>query len=282
MPELPEVETVCRGMRPLLDGAILSEVIVRRSDLRFPLPPDFAARLTGQQVVRLRRRAKYILMEMADGQTVIMHLGMSGRIKLIAAADQPSARPLAKHDHVVFITDRGDYLVYNDPRRFGFMDMCAGDTLLSHKLFRDMGPEPLGNEFHPNGLTARLAGRKVAIKQALLDQKNVVGLGNIYVCEALFEAGISPFMAAGQVTMEQLERLVPRIQQVLRRAIEAGGSTLKDYARVDGELGYFQHSFRVYGREGEACKTKGCSSMIARAVQGGRSTFYCPVCQHVD
>ncbi|WP_321395470.1 bifunctional DNA-formamidopyrimidine glycosylase/DNA-(apurinic or apyrimidinic site) lyase [Emcibacter sp.] len=278
MPELPEVETVCRGIAPVLEGRVLTGVLQRRPDLRFPFPEKFAERLQGQRVDRISRRAKYILAHLSSGEVLIIHLGMSGRMTLVPAAEK-EAQALGKHDHVVFDTDRGDRVVFNDPRRFGLMDLCPEEDLSNHKLFAGMGPEPLGNEFDDLYLSEKFRGRKTPVKNALLDQKVVAGLGNIYVCEALFYAGISPKRQAASVTGKRAARLVPVIRDVLQRAIAAGGSTLKDYARVDGELGYFQHNFAVYGREGEICLKEGCGHEIRRIVQSGRSTFYCPACQ---
>ena len=278
MPELPEVETVCRGIAPVLEGRTLLRVEQRRTDLRFPFPDRFVERLEGQTVERISRRAKYILASLSSGEVLIIHLGMSGRMTLIPAAEMKEFTP-GKHDHVIFETDRHDLVVFNDPRRFGLMDLCPEQELSSHKLFAGMGPEPLGNEFNEEYLSEKFRGKKTSVKAALLDQRIVAGLGNIYVCEALFYAGISPKRQAASVAGKRAARLVPAIRDVLQRAIAAGGSTLKDYARVDGELGYFQHNFAVYGREGEPCPKKGCTGTIKRIVQGGRSTFYCPVCQ---
>ena len=273
MPELPEVETVRRGLEPVMTGQRIAHAGVHREGLRWPFPENMAARLEGQRVEHLRRRAKYILADLDGGESLIIHLGMSGRM-LISDGDD-----LIKHDHVVLDMDNGKRVTFNDARRFGMMDLCATDKLDAHRLFIGMGPEPLGNSFDAEYLRARLKGRKVLIKTALLDQKIVVGLGNIYVCEALWRAGISPTQKAGDVAGDAMELLVSTIRDVLRAALVAGGSSLKDYKQADGELGYFQHSFAVYGREGEPCKTEGCDQNIARIVQSGRSTFYCPKCQ---
>ncbi|WP_417316620.1 bifunctional DNA-formamidopyrimidine glycosylase/DNA-(apurinic or apyrimidinic site) lyase [Emcibacter sp.] len=278
MPELPEVETVCRGIAPVLEGRTLVHVEQRRADLRFPFPERFVARLEGQKVERISRRAKYILAGLSSGEILIIHLGMSGRMTLAPAADE-AVSEAGKHDHVIFETDRHDRVIFNDPRRFGLMDICPGDELATHRLFAGMGPEPLGNEFNDLYLSEKFRGKKTPVKNALLDQRIVAGLGNIYVCEALYYAGISPRRKAASVTGKRAARLVPVIRDVLQRAIAAGGSTLKDYARVDGELGYFQHDFAVYGREGEPCRKEGCGHDVERIVQGGRSTFYCPGCQ---
>jgi formamidopyrimidine-DNA glycosylase len=285
MPELPEVETVRRGLEPVLAGARLKRVIANRADLRFPLPANFAERLEGARIDSLARRAKYLLAALDTGETLAMHLGMSGRFTIVEAARQPgdfyySTPPDPIHTHVVFETEAGGRVEYNDPRRFGYMDLIPTKDLASYKLFADLGPEPLGNEFNAGSLAAAFRGRKQNVKATLLDQRVVAGLGNIYVCEALHRAGISPRRAAGRVTAAQRENLARAVRAVLGEAIEAGGSSLKDYARADGALGYFQHRFRVYGREGQACQTKECGGVIRRLAQAGRSTFYCPRCQH--
>ncbi len=277
MPELPEVETVVRGLRPKLEGAVLAEVLQRRKTLRFPLPRNFAARLTGRRVERVGRRAKYILAYLDDGQVLLCHLGMSGRMVISDRADQE--QPLDKHDHIVFRTDRGDEIRFNDARRFGMMDLTPAAELDDHKLLRGLGPEPLGNSFNGPALAAALKGRRSPIKAALLDQKVVAGLGNIYVCEALYDAGLSPKRQAYTVQGNRAERLAAAVRDVLGRAIAAGGSSLRDYVQADGELGYFQHDWAVYGREGEACPNCNCDPAakggIRRLVQSGRSTFYC-------
>lgn len=285
MPELPEVEAVRRGLEPVLAGARLKRVIANRADLRFPLPANFAARLEGARIDSLARRAKYLLAALDTGETLAMHLGMSGRFTIVEAARQPgdfyySAPPDPAHTHVVFETEAGGRVEYNDPRRFGYMDLIPTGALGAHKLFAALGPEPLGNEFNADSLATGFRGRKQNVKATLLDQRVVAGLGNIYVCEALHRAGISPRRAAGRVTAAQREKLVRAVRTVLGEAIEAGGSSLKDYARADGALGYFQHRFRVYDREGQACQTKECDGVIRRIAQAGRSTFYCPRCQH--
>jgi len=277
MPELPEVETVMRGLTPVLEGKRLSRADARRPDLRLPIPADFTDRLVGNRVERLVRRSKYILMEMADGLVVILHLGMSGRVTIHKAGEIPPEP--GKHDHIILATETGDHVYYNDTRRFGIVTFTDTQTKDSHPLLKDIGPEPLGNAFNTAVLNAGLKGRKSTIKAALLDQKLVAGLGNIYVCEALWRAGISPKRTADSVAGKRAERLFPIIRQVLEEAINAGGSTLRDYAQVDGELGYFQHSFQVYGREGGACATEGCGGTVIRIVQSNRSTFYCPSCQ---
>ncbi|MEL0020379.1 MAG: bifunctional DNA-formamidopyrimidine glycosylase/DNA-(apurinic or apyrimidinic site) lyase [Rickettsiales bacterium] len=271
MPELPEVETVCRGLRPKMEGRRLVTVIQRRPDLRFPLPAEFSTRLTGRVVERIERRAKYILAHLDDGWTLMAHLGMSGRMTLIDGPP-PTA---AKHDHIEFLTDEGTTIRYNDARRFGFMELIETSTLGAHPMLRDLGPEPLSNAFNAVALSAALHGRRSPIKAALLDQKTVAGLGNIYVCEALFRAAISPKRSAHTIPGRRAERLVTAIRDVLTAAIAAGGSSLRDYVQADGELGYFQHNWRVYGHEGDPCGYTGCEGTIGRIVQSGRSTFYC-------
>jgi formamidopyrimidine-DNA glycosylase len=273
MPELPEVETVRRGLEAPLVGHRLIRVTTHRPDLRWPLPERFAERLTGRRVERLTRRAKFILAHLDDDMVWMTHLGMSGRMFI----HEGPAGPPGKHDHVIIETDGGSTVVYQDARRFGMMDLVAADALDEHPLLRDLGPEPLGNAFNAETLSAALRGRKTPIKAALLDQKTVAGLGNIYVCEALFRAGISPRRLAHTVAGSRAERLVSAIREVLQKAIEKGGSTLRDYVQASGELGYFQHEFAVYGREGEPCQA--CGAPVKRIVQSGRSTFFCPKCQ---
>ena len=277
MPELPEVETVRRGLVPILEGAVLKDVTVRRFDLRRSVPYDFAQRLTGRRIVRLNRRAKYILGEVETGETMLIHLGMSGRMAIHRAGTAMDAP--GKHDHIVLETRDGDRIVFNDPRRFGMVDLFPAGETANHPLLRDLGPEPLSNGFSAAGLSEALDGRRTPIKAALLDQKTVAGLGNIYVCEALWRAHISPRRSAATVSGRRAERLVPAIRTVLEEAIAAGGSSLKDYRQANGELGYFQHNFRVYGREDEACLTENCDGIVRRIVQSGRSSFYCPRCQ---
>ncbi|MGF1607528.1 MAG: bifunctional DNA-formamidopyrimidine glycosylase/DNA-(apurinic or apyrimidinic site) lyase [Rhodothalassiaceae bacterium] len=269
MPELPEVETVRRGLEPLLVGRTLIRVVARRPDLRFPLPVDFAQRLTGHQVIRLQRRSKYLLMH-TSGPILLLHLGMSGRILI-----QPQQAAPARHDHLLFDTGAGVRLAFRDPRRFGIADFLRPDG--GHALLDRLGPEPLGPAFTLAHLEAGLRGRVTAIKAALLDQTLVAGLGNIYVCEALFRAGLSPKRPAGTVPGRRAARLYPAIKQTLEDAIAQGGSSLRDYAQVDGTLGYFQHAFQVYGRAGEACRR--CGSPVRRIVQSNRSSFYCGRCQ---
>lgn len=279
MPELPEVETVKNGIIPLLEGRRLFRVIQRRDKLRIPLPENFAERLTGRMIERITRRAKYLLLHLDEQEILICHLGMSGKMTVIAAKDRATPDVFKKHDHIILETDAHDLVIFNDPRRFGLMTLCQADELDQHSLFRHMGPEPLGNEFNAEYLMGKMKKSRSPIKTILLNQRVVVGLGNIYVCEALFLAGISPEKKAHDIGTDEVEKLVPIIRDVLLRAIEAGGSTLKDYARVDGELGYFQHEFKVYGREGEACLKVSCESNIERIIISNRSTFYCPTCQ---
>jgi formamidopyrimidine-DNA glycosylase len=284
MPELPEVETVRRGLAPALVGRRITRVRTKRSDLRFPFPHRFAARLSGRRVDALDRRAKYLLAHLDDGAVWITHLGMTGRWSIVNAARQPgdfyySEPPDPKHTHVIVETEYGARLEFNDPRRFGYMDLIAADALDAHPFFKDMGPEPLGNAFHEPYLKRALQGKRTSIKAALLDQRVIAGLGNIYVVEALHRAGVAPTRAAGRISARRLDKLYHAIRAVLEEAIEAGGSTLNDYARVDGGRGDFQHRFRVYDREGERCPTKDCGGAIVRAVHGGRSSFWCPRCQ---
>lgn len=272
MPELPEVETVCRGLSKPLEGRTLTRVVKRRPDLRFPIPEGFVARLIGRTVLRVGRRAKFILVTLDDGTVLVAHLGMSGRMTILDAATAPPAGP---HDHVEFETDGGALIRYCDPRRFGMMDLTTVDGLADHRMLRTLGPEPLGNEFNGATLSCALAGKRTPIKAALLDQKVVAGLGNIYICEALHRAGISPRRLAQTIPGKRAERLAQEIRNVLQEAIDAGGSSLRDYVQVSGDLGYFQHNWRVYGREGEPCRFDGCTGTVRRIVQSGRSTFYC-------
>jgi formamidopyrimidine-DNA glycosylase len=284
MPELPEVETVRRGLAPALVGRRIKRARTKRADLRFPFPKRFAARLSGRRVETLDRRAKYLLAHLDDGMVWITHLGMTGRWSVIGAKKQPgdfyySEPPDPAHTHVIIETDEGARIEFNDPRRFGYMDLIAESELETHPFFKDMGPEPLGNEFHVPYLKNALAGKKAPVKAVLLDQRVVAGLGNIYVVEALYRAGIAPAKAAGSISTSRLERLFHAIRAVLEEAIDAGGSTLSDYAAVDGAQGGFQHRFRVYDREGETCLTPACRGTIQRTVHSGRSTFWCPRCQ---
>lgn len=282
MPELPEVETVRRGLTPAMEGAVISRAQVNRPDLRWPFPERMADRLTGAKVLQLRRRSKYILADLSTEETLLIHLGMSGRMLVSGdplgqfVHDHPAAE---KHDHVVFDMENGARVTFNDPRRFGAMDLLETATAEQHPLLVQIGPEPLGNLFTESHLVERLKPRNTPIKSALLDQKIVAGLGNIYVCEALFRAGIHPARRTRNIAAARIATLVPIIREVLRDAIEAGGSSLKDFRQADGELGYFQHSFDVYGREGEPCRSADCDATIQRVVQSGRSSFYCPSCQ---
>jgi formamidopyrimidine-DNA glycosylase len=269
MPELPEVETTVRGLRPVLEGRRLTSAEVRRADLRRAFPVDLRQRLTGARVTGLSRRAKYGLIDTDRGDTLVFHLGMSGRWRI-------DPDEIGAHDHFLLETEDGRRLALNDPRRFGSVDLVPTAELAAYEPFRKMGPEPLGDEFTAASLHRSLQGRAAPIKAMLLDQRIVAGLGNIYVCEALHMAGISPSRAAGRISPLRLARLVDAIKAVLVSAIEAGGSTLRDYARPDGELGYFSKQFLVYGREGEAC---GCGAPVRRHVDGGRSTFFCARCQ---
>ncbi|SEL26267.1 DNA-(apurinic or apyrimidinic site) lyase [Roseovarius nanhaiticus] len=282
MPELPEVETVRRGLLPVMEGGTIARADVNRPDLRWPFPERMAARLEGQQVMGLRRRSKYILADLAGGETLLIHLGMSGRILISGdplgqfVHDHPAAE---KHDHVVFHMASGARVTFNDPRRFGAMDMFATDEAEAHPLLAKLGPEPMGNSFNEDYLVAALKGKNTPIKSALLDQRLIAGLGNIYVCEALYRAGISPRRRAGNIGAARAASLVSIIRDVLRDAIQAGGSSLRDFRRADGELGYFQHRFDVYDREGEQCRRAECGGTIGRVVQSGRSSFYCRKCQ---
>ena len=298
MPELPEVETVRRGLEPVLVGNTFARVEQRRPDLRFPLPGQFAERLTGRVIERLDRRAKYLLARLDDGQVLIMHLGMTGRF-VIERADGDRTEPgdfvhdatassqfgFPKHEHIVFHLEDGSTIRYSDVRRFGIMDIADPGQLESHALFASLGIEPLGDELAPAWLAARLKGKTTSIKAALLDQRLIAGLGNIYVCEALHRAQLSPKRRAGTLATktgrptEKTSALVQAITSVLRDAIRAGGSSLRDYRHTDGRLGRFQHRFRVYGRAGEPCMRRGCNGTLRRITQGGRSTFYCPICQ---
>jgi len=275
MPELPEVETVRRGLAPVLEGRRIARAVARRPDLRFALPDGFGQRLTGCTVSRVARRAKFLLVELDDGTTLICHLGMSGSFRIYEA----SAPELAKHDHVILTTDQGVEIRYNDPRRFGFMDLVEAGQLASHGMLKDIGPEPLGDDFNAAVLGQALHGRMSPIKAALIDQSVVAGLGNIYVAEALFQAGISPKRKAATIKGGRAEKLYGAIVDVLTRAIAAGGSSISDHRQTSGELGYFQHNFAVYGRAGQACPGCDCditkTGGIRRIQQAGRSTFYC-------
>lgn len=268
MPELPEVETTVRGLEPVLDGQLIERVTLRRADLRRPFPEGLGQRLTGARITGLGRRAKYGLIRTDRGDTLVFHLGMSGRWRI-------DPEELGKHDHFVIETAK-HRLALNDPRRFGSLDLVATEALSEWPAFKALGPEPLGPDLTPEHLAQAFKGRSASIKVLLLDQRIVAGLGNIYVCEALYLARIAPTRAAGTVTKARLANLVGAIREVLQASIEAGGSTLRDYARPDGELGYFAKQFHVYGREGEPC---GCGGLVERRIDGGRSTFWCPKCQ---
>ena len=276
MPELPEVETVCRGLRPVLAGRRLARAVQRSPALRWPMPAGLEDRLTGRTVTAVARRAKYILLHLDDGAVLLVHLGMSGRM---VVAEDPAA-PFEAHDHLVLVTDAGAQIRLNDPRRFGIVELTHEGSLAEHRLLRHLGPEPLDPAFDGAVLAARLDGRRTPIKAALLDQTTVAGLGNIYVCEALFFAGISPRRLARSVQGKRAADLAAAIRGVLERAVEAGGSSLRDYRQSSGELGMFQHAWAVYGREGEACPGCTCDPAqtggIRRIVQTGRSTFHCP------
>ncbi|MFC4626421.1 bifunctional DNA-formamidopyrimidine glycosylase/DNA-(apurinic or apyrimidinic site) lyase [Daeguia caeni] len=292
MPELPEVETVRRGLEPSMQGATIDRVQQNRPDLRFPLPPRFAERLTGRDIVALGRRAKYLTIHLDNGLTVICHLGMSGSFRIETDGDENAPGNFhhervksTAHDHVIFYLRHHDgsgvRIIYNDPRRFGFMLFAEEGTLNQHPMLARLGVEPTGNHLSGQVLRELLAGKRTPLKAALLDQSLIAGLGNIYVCEALWRAGLSPMREAGSIADDQkkLDLLADSIRAVIAEAIEAGGSTLKDYIQANGALGYFQHSFKVYGREGEPCRNPKCRSVIQRMVQSGRSTFYCASCQ---
>jgi len=282
MPELPEVETVRRGLIPAMEGQVITKAEVNRPDLRWKFPENMAERLTGKTVIGLRRRSKYILADLSSGETAIIHLGMSGRMMVSGVqlgefyVEHPAAQ---KHDHVKLEMGNGAQVVFNDARRFGHIDLADTRRLEEHWLIEHIGPEPLGNQFDAEYLTQKLAKRMSPIKTALLDQKLVAGLGNIYVCEVLHRAGIAPTRKAANISAKRVASLVPIIRDVLQEAIDAGGSSLRDYRQADGELGYFQHSFRVYDQEDNPCRTDQCTGVVSRIVQAGRSTFYCAQCQ---
>lgn len=282
MPELPEVETVRRGLEPVMTGRRIAAALVNRADLRWPLPRGMADRLTGARVTRLWRRSKYILADLDRGESLLIHLGMSGRILVsgtrLGAFHHDHPAP-ARHDHVVLAMEGGARITFNDARRFGAMDLVPTATAERHWLLAGLGPEPLGNAFDEDYLIARFRGRRTAVKAALLDQRVVAGLGNIYVSEALHRAAIHPERRAGEIAPPRVAALVPVIRQVLAEAIAAGGSSLRDYRQADGATGDFQHAFRVYDRRGAPCPAPGCPGTIARIVQSGRSSFFCPACQ---
>ena len=305
MPELPEVETVRRGLQPAMEGAKILKAEARRKDLRFPFQKDFVARLEGQTVTGLGRRAKYLMADLTSGDVLLMHLGMSGSFRVLKEDDNKAPSHLdpghfhhprnedRTHDHVVFHMSSGNAIVFNDPRRFGYMKIIARNALEDEPLLKGLGPEPLGNEFDAAMLARACAGKKTSLKAALLDQRVVAGLGNIYVCEALFRAHLSPRRLAATIATktgqrkgvaggepnDHAKRLVTAIHAVLNQAIKAGGSSLRDHRQTSGELGYFQHSFQVYDREGETCQSGGCGGIVKRFTQNGRSTFWCPKCQ---
>jgi formamidopyrimidine-DNA glycosylase len=291
MPELPEVETVRRGLEQAMTGQRFASVDVRRGDLRWPLPKDFAQRLKGKTVTGIGRRAKYLLADLSSGDVLVMHLGMSGSFHVFRENDKHLGRYYHErqkhiaHDHVVFHMSSGASVTFNDPRRFGSMKLVARAKLDDEPLLKGLGPEPLGNEFDAAMLARACKGKKTSLKAALLDQRIVAGLGNIYVCEALYRAQLSPKRMAATIADRtgapnaRAERLVAGIKAVLHEAIKVGGSSLRDHRLTDGELGMFQHNFRVYDRAGELCRTPGCRGAVKRIVQNGRSTFYCPVCQ---
>ena len=288
MPELPEVETVMRGLELVMVGQKIIYADIRRPDLRWPFPENMSLRLTGVKILRLHRRSKYILCDLDSGETLLIHLGMSGRMTISHAGNElddllgnfqykPSTP--AKHDHVILDMIDGTRIIFNDTRRFGAMDLIETNNLFNHKLIKLLGPEPLGNEFNSPYLHSKLKGKTAPIKSALLDQRIVSGLGNIYVCESLWRAGINPKRLSGRVSRKKIDVLVPIIRNVLTEAISAGGSSLKDHRQANGDLGYFQHSFAVYGREGKKCSSANCSELVKRIVQSGRSSFYCAKCQ---
>jgi formamidopyrimidine-DNA glycosylase len=292
VPELPEVETVRRGLQPVMEGRRIISVEARRKDLRFTFPQRFTTRLTGRVITHMGRRAKYLMADLDNGEVLVMHLGMSGRfiIEQEGRAVEPGefhteVNRIPAHDHVVFRMEGGATITYNDTRRFGFMDLVPRTEIATHKLTKDIGIEPLGNELTPERLAKLFAEKTTPLKAALLDQRLIAGLGNIYVCEALFRSGLSPRRAAGSLVAKgekptpRAEKLTDEIRLVLEEAIEAGGSTLRDFAHADGSLGYFQHRFKVYDREGEPCPNAKCSGVVSRIVQSGRSTFFCAKCQ---
>lgn len=281
MPELPEVETVRRGLAPHLEGRTITRAEARRPDLRWPLPPDLVQVMTGARISGLRRRSKYILMDMEDRGSVLLHLGMSGRMVIEGADMGDFHRDPAiytRHDHVVFWNDLGTQITFNDARRFGMVDLVAPGA--DHPLLAHLGPEPLSKDFTAEVLARAFAGRRTPVKSALLDQRIVAGLGNIYVSEALHRAGIDPRRLSGQLDPTAIAPLVGHIKDVLTEAIAAGGSSLRDHRQTSGELGYFQHAFRVYDRANAPCPTPGCQGQIQRIVQSGRSSYFCPICQH--
>jgi formamidopyrimidine-DNA glycosylase len=291
MPELPEVETVRRGLMPTMVGALIEKVELRRPDIRYPFPAAFAKRLSGRRIVDVSRRAKYLLFELDSGETLIAHLGMSGSFRIEKATVSIPGEFLRerskdpKHDHVVLALDNGCVVVYNDPRRFGFMDLAATGALADHPRLSGLGAEPLAPDFDAHCLARLFAGARTSLKAGLLDQKRIAGLGNIYACEALFRARLAPSREAGILAdargapTRAAAAIAEAIRNVLEEAIEAGGSTLRDHRQTNGELGYFQHVFKVYDREGQRCVRERCRGVVARTVHSGRSTFYCAICQ---
>ncbi len=282
MPELPEVETVRRGLEPAMKNQLIAKADVNRPDLRWPFPPNLADRLTGARVLGLRRRSKYILIDLDSDETLIVHLGMSGRMLVSGIQlgqfflDHPAVE---KHDHVVLHMENNARITFNDARRFGMMDLAVTAAVEQHKLLASLGPEPLGNSFDEAYLISAFAGKTAPIKSLLLDQRIIAGLGNIYVCEVLYRAKILPMCKAGGLSKSRIGKILPIIREVLEEAILAGGSSLKDYRQTGGELGYFQHNFQVYDREGLPCASDECTGVIKRVTQVGRSSFYCPICQ---
>ncbi len=279
MPELPEVETVRNGLAPVMDGNRIKTVQLNRPDLRFPFPENFADRLSGAKVHKTARRAKYLLFHLDTGETLLCHLGMSGSFLALKTGEAVPPDRNTKHDHVLFKMSDDAMLIYNDPRRFGFMDLFATDDMDKSKFLKNLGAEPTGNEISATKLLQQLSTRKGPIKSALLDQRIIAGLGNIYVCEILFRTGVHPAMPACDLTPKQIEDMVDHTRNIIREAIISGGSSLKDFTNADGDLGYFQHSFDVYGRNDQPCRKPGCGHIIERIVQSGRSSFYCPDCQ---
>ncbi len=279
MPELPEVETVRRGLEGAMAGQTIASVELRRADLRWPFPERMEERLTGASILRFGRLGKYILADLSTGETLIIHLGMSGSFSIFDAARRLSASDFGAHDHVVFVLSSGTAVLYNDPRRFGMMDLTASAKSKSHRLLCRLGPEPLSPEFTPAVLHQSLSCTRASVKAALLDQRRIAGLGNIYVCESLWLAGISPLCAAFRVSAKQAVNLADSVRRVLNAAIAAGGSSLRDHRHPEGSFGYFQHSFSVYGRAGEPCLRSACPGTVERLVQSGRATFFCRECQ---
>lgn len=291
MPELPEVETVRRGLQPVLEGALIESIKLNRADLRFPFPAEFAKRLQGQKIQSVSRRAKYLLIGLSDGSTLLSHLGMSGSFRTERPDDRSTPGnfryergKLAAHDHVVMklraATDQVTTIIYNDPRRFGFMDIVSPNGLSENRFLAGLGIEPTGNEISGEAISRLFKNKQTPLKSALLDQRLIAGLGNIYVCEALWRSGLAPTRPAGSISQTvHADTLAGDIRQVICEAIEAGGSSLRDHIQTDGSLGYFQHSFSVYAREGEKCRKLACRGQIGRMVQSGRSTFFCQLCQ---